>query len=81
MAIRLLVTIRANLLLQIEPLAEALHLSGRVDDSLSTRVERVAVRANIDAKIGARRTSLERRSARAGDGCFDVLGMNTLLHS
>jgi hypothetical protein len=37
-----------RLLIDIEAAAESLYLSGRVNDSLRTRVKRVAVRTNVN---------------------------------
>src|SRR4051794_32164209 len=44
----------------LEPLLEALEAAAGVDELLLARVERVAVRADLDVQLGLRRTGLER---------------------
>src|SRR5437763_5914503 len=64
----------------LEPLLEAFETAARVDELLLARVERVAVRADLDVQLGLRRPRLEGVSARARHGCEDVLGMDVSLH-
>ena len=74
---RLAATGRAGLL---ETLLEALDATTAVHELLLTRVERVAVRADLDVKLRLRGTSRELGSTRAGDMREDVLGMDLGLH-
>ena len=61
----------------LEPALEALDAAAGVHQLLLARVERVAVRADLDVQLGLRRARLERRSrrssarsrARTRDGC------------
>src|SRR5207248_6175266 len=64
----------------LEAALEPLHPATRVDELLLPRVERVAVRADLDVQLGFRRASLELVAARAAHGCEDVLGMDAGLH-
>src|ERR671939_517797 len=60
----------------LEPPLEALDAAAGVEELLLARVERVAVRADLDVQLGLRRSRLERVPARAGDRRQDVLGMD-----
>src|SRR3972149_6156483 len=67
--------------LSLEALLEALNLTGRVNDRLLAREERVAVAAYIDAELGPRRTDGPFGPAGpAVDLRVLVLGMNLALH-
>src|SRR5215210_2378602 len=59
---------------------EALHPAAGVDQLLLARVERVAVRADLDVHLGPRRPRLELVPAGAADGRKDVLGVDFRLH-
>src|SRR5579883_225668 len=61
---------------------EALDLAAGIDDTLLARVERVAVRADVDAQLLGCRSGQERRAAcRAGHArIMMILGMNVRLH-
>src|SRR5262249_33926046 len=65
----------------LETALEALHPAARVHELLLARVERVAVRADLDVQLGLRRSRLERVPAGARHGCEDVLGMDVGLHA
>src|SRR5919108_5659714 len=64
----------------LEPPLEALDAAAGIEKLLLARIERVAVRADLDVQLGLRRTGLERVPAGAGDGRQDVLGMDASLH-
>src|SRR3954454_16794330 len=67
--------------LALQTLLEALDLSGRIDDVLRPREERVAVRAHVDAKLLAGRA--HRPLGPAGTAvnlCLVILGMDIGLH-
>src|SRR3954447_17104505 len=64
----------------LELLLEALHPAAGVHELLLARVERMAVRADLDVELGIRRPRLERVPAGAGHGREDVLGMDFGLH-
>ena len=63
-------------------LVEAIDASCGIDEFLFTREERVASRTDFDVQVaflgGA---GLERLAARAGDGYFDVFGVNSWFHT
>src|SRR5687768_15998203 len=59
---------------------EPLDAAAGVDELLAARVERVAVRADLDVQLGLRRARGELVAARAPDAGLDVLGMNRFLH-
>src|SRR6476661_7255919 len=59
---------------------EALYAAAGVDELLLARVERVALRANLDVQLGLRRAGLERVSAGTRHRGDDVLGMDVGLH-
>ena len=63
-------------------LVETIDASSGIDELLFTREERVTCRADFDVQItflgGA---SLECFAARAGDGYFDVFGVNSWFHT
>src|SRR5262245_1387890 len=64
-----------------EPLAESLDASAGVDDLLPTRVERMAVRTDVEVQIGTeRRARLDDIAAATGGLDRDVGGMNVGLH-
>src|SRR5262245_34871374 len=65
----------------LEPALEAFDSSTRVDQLLLARVERVAVRADLDVELGLRRPRLEGVPAGARHGREDVVGMDVRLHS
>src|SRR4051794_36905194 len=64
----------------LEAALEALHPAAGVHELLLARVERVAVRADLDVELGLRRPRLEGVPARASHGREDVLGMDVGLH-
>src|ERR671923_1070457 len=64
----------------LEAALEALHPAARVEQLLLARVERVAVRADLDVQLGLRRARLELVAAGAANGRQDVLGMDSGLH-
>src|ERR687895_2617591 len=59
---------------------EALHPTAGVDELLLARVERVAVRADLDVHLGLRRPRLELVAARAVNGRENVFGVDFGLH-
>src|SRR4051794_6045177 len=71
----------ARLARALEPALEALHPTAAVEQLLLARVERVAVRADLDMELGLRRPGLERVPAGARDGREHVIGMDVGLHS
>ena len=62
-------------------LVELLDAAACLDVTLTTREERMALGADIDAKLFFRGTRLERVAATADNGSFVVIRMDTLLHS
>src|ERR671931_2792023 len=64
----------------LEPPLEALDAAAGVEELLLARVERVAVRADLDVQLRLRRSRLERVPARAGDRRQYVLGMDADFH-
>jgi hypothetical protein len=64
----------------LEPALEALYPAARVDELLLPRVERVAVRADLDVQLGLRGTRLKLVAAGAANDGGDVLRMNAGLH-
>src|SRR6476646_7624579 len=64
----------------LEALLEALHPAARVHELLLARVERVAVRADLDVELRLRRSGLERVPAGARHRREDILGMDVGLH-
>src|SRR5712691_6217326 len=64
----------------LEALLETLHPAAGVHELLLARVERVAVRADLDVKLGLRRPRLECVPARARHRGEHVLGMDLSLH-
>ena len=64
----------------LEAALEALDPAARVHELLLTRVEGVALRADLDVQLGRGRTRRERVAARAVNGREDVLGMDLGLH-
>src|SRR5205823_14918210 len=64
----------------LEALLETLDSAAGVHELLLARVERMAVRADLDVKLRLRRPRLECVSARARDRGEDVLGMDVSLH-
>src|SRR5476651_1911875 len=63
-----------------KPPLEALDTSARVDELLLARIERVALRADLDVQLRFCGASDERVSARAMHGRKDVIGVNFGLH-
>src|ERR1043166_2148088 len=59
---------------------EALDAAARIDELLLARVERVALRADLDVELRLRRAGLERVSAGARHRGDHVLGMDTGFH-
>src|SRR5262249_16395504 len=59
---------------------EALDATAAVHELLLARVERVALRADLDVQLGLRRASLERVPTGARHRCEDVLGMDVGFH-
>src|SRR5213078_2052033 len=59
---------------------EALDAAAGVDELLPPRVERVAVRADLDVDLGLGRARRELVAARAAHVGLDVLGMDSGLH-
>src|SRR6187401_1924794 len=67
--------------LPLQALLEPLDLTGRVDDVLRAREERVAVAADVDAQLLSRRPDRPFATARAAvDLRFVILGMDIRLH-
>src|SRR5437868_5360666 len=64
----------------LEAALEALHPAARVHELLLARVERMAVRADLDVQLGLRRARLERIPAGARHVREHVLGMDVGLH-
>src|SRR3954468_22822087 len=64
----------------LEAALEALDTPTRVEQLLLARVERVAVRANLDVQLGLRGPRLECVPAGARHGGEDVVGMDVGLH-
>src|SRR5262245_22293817 len=68
--------------LALQALLEALDLAGRVDDRLLARVERVAVAADVDPQLGARRANGPLGPAGPAVHLgFVVLGMDICFHA
>src|SRR5438128_1935639 len=65
----------------LQPALEALDAAARVHQLLLARVERVAVRADLDVQLRLRGTRGERVPAGAVHGRHDVLGMDVGLHA
>src|SRR5258705_6629473 len=59
---------------------EALDAATGIDELLAARVERMAVRADLDVDLGLGRSRRELVSAGAADVRLDVLGMDLGLH-
>ena len=59
---------------------EALDPTGRVDESLCARIERMAVRAHLDLNLGECRARFERIAACAGYFAAAVFGMDSSFH-
>src|SRR6266566_5384994 len=59
---------------------EALDATARVHELLLARVERVALRADLDVQLGLRRAGLERVPTGARHRGEDVLGMDAVFH-
>jgi hypothetical protein len=66
--------------LLVQAAAEALDLATRVNQTLFTREERVAPRAQIDPKVCLGGLSLPGVAASAVNRRFDVVWMNARLH-
>src|ERR671931_1121807 len=64
----------------LEPALEPLDTSAGIDELLLARVERVAVRADLDVELGPRRPGLERVPAGTRHGCDYVLRVDLRLH-
>src|SRR5215207_11058356 len=64
----------------LEPALEALDTSTRIQQLLLARVERMAVRADLDVQLWLGRARFELVAARAANGCGDVIGMDVGLH-
>src|SRR5215471_6174616 len=64
----------------LEPALEALHPAARVDELLLARVERVAVRADLDVELGLCGPRLERVPAGARHRREHILRMDVGLH-
>src|SRR6188474_1320249 len=71
----------ARLTRALEPALEALNPAAAVEQLLLARVERVAVRADLDVQLGLRRPGLERVPAGAGHRRDHVVRMDVGLHS
>src|SRR6266542_5097673 len=65
----------------LEAPLEALDAAAGVDELLLPRVERMAVRADLDVQLGLGGPHLELVPARAANGRQYVLGMDVGLHS
>ena len=74
--------LRGRLLRLLGPvsLVEAIDATLDVQDVLLAREERVALRADLDVKLGLRRSGHERVAARADDLGVDVFGVDLFLH-
>src|SRR4051794_14427626 len=59
---------------------ELLDLAAGIDQSLLAREERMALRADVEAKLVLGGMRLPGIAARAAHGCLDVLGMNIGTH-
>src|SRR5438067_13086039 len=59
---------------------ELLDLAAGIDQSLLAREVRMALRANVEAKLFLGGVRLPGIAARAAHGCLDVLGMNIGSH-
>src|SRR5574337_659442 len=64
----------------LEPALEALDATARIDELLLPGVERVAVRADLDVELGARRPRHEGVPAAAVHGRELILGVDSGLH-
>ena len=63
-------------------LVEAIDASCGIDELLFARKERVASRTDFDVQVTfAGRAGFERLAARAGDGYFNVFGVNSWFHT
>ena len=65
-----------NAVFTIEPL----HATGRIDQALRARVERMAFGADFDADIGCRRARLEGIAASASDHTVAIFRMDSSFH-
>src|SRR5207237_295570 len=65
----------------LEAALEPLHPAARVHELLLARVERVALRADLDVQLALGRARLERVAARARHRGEGVLGVNVGLHA
>ncbi len=69
-------------LARLQPLHKAIDLAGGIDDALLASVERVAVRADIDADVLAGRLRRpDGATRRADDRRIKNFGMNSIFHS
>lgn len=68
------------LLVEVESLAEALDLTGRVHNALRARVEGVALVAHVDPHRRTGGACLKRVAARARHSRLNVLWMDTWFH-
>ena len=64
----------------LESALEALDAAAGIDELLLPRVERMAVRADLDVELGFDRTRLERVPAGTGHVRDHILGMDLRLH-
>ena len=62
-------------------LAETLNATGGIDNLLFARVERMALRANLDVEwLATGRTGVELVATAAGNGDFNVVWVNSVFH-
>src|SRR4029453_12067428 len=72
--------LRGGLFLLLVAPCETLDAAGGVDELLLAREERVALGADLETQVLARRPGHELLAASAADGHFLVFGMDALLH-
>ncbi len=73
-------SLRVGLTVKVEAPAKTLDSALRVDDALLTRIEGVALAANLDPERRFGGAGIEDVPAGAGDGGLEVLGMDFCFH-
>ena len=71
---------RTVLLLKAELLVKSVNTSAGIDQLLLARIERMALRADVDAKILLGGAGFNNLSASTLDGCRLVIGMYSVFH-
>jgi hypothetical protein len=68
------------ILVNVEAPAEALDTARRIQNALLTRIEWVALRANVNLQDRLRASYSKRVATRAADGGFYIIWVNSRLH-